>query len=412
MKKIVSFGLVVVMLLCFVVPCGAIEPPCSEWAQPYVDLAYQNGILDKNKNYDYQEPITREAFCELIDAFLIKTNYYEERASKLVTQEALQESPFADTDNKSVLKLYLCGFVKGKSETEFCPDELLTREEAAYIAMLLAYAFTPSMDGLTKFFGYFNDGSEVSEWAIDAMFYVSDMKYMQGVGDGLFAPKDNLTTEQAVTILQRIYDNYPNYQIEPKECDITLDVLVQYGIVEAEDLNKQGNISVLDALITMDKARGEYTEEIGVWEKWWDTYEPVADLPDSIKGLLYRLRYEGRRRILPNEDFSTFSLDDPLNEYHAVLFTTRLVGDAYYDFNGPSIPLEPDRLYALAFKKGLIDSPSTENAQTFIAREEFYALLHKALYTDYVDASGGEIYVRYWIDYHNGQEKLLREKSF
>ena len=79
--------------------------------------------------------------------------------------------------------------IKGKSETEFAPNDSLTREEAA-----------------TEIYFDFADGAQISDWAINNVQVICNMGIMQGVGDNRFAPKDLYTTEQAIATLVRIYN--------------------------------------------------------------------------------------------------------------------------------------------------------------------------------------------------------------
>jgi flagellar hook-associated protein 1 FlgK len=52
-----------------------------------------------------------------------------------------------------------------------------------------------------------NDKKEVSEWAVDAVNFVLDNKFMQGVGNDIFSPKSNITREQTYIIICRILNN-------------------------------------------------------------------------------------------------------------------------------------------------------------------------------------------------------------
>ena len=70
------------------------------------------------------EPITREAFCEIAA-----------KAKELKTQPAVNK--FTDTDNTAVLALVKAGVINGMSETTFAPDNILTRAQISKIISLL-----------------------------------------------------------------------------------------------------------------------------------------------------------------------------------------------------------------------------------------------------------------------------------
>ena len=95
--------------------------------------------------------------------------------------------------------------IKGKSETEFAPNDSLTREEAATILCRLIKKIYPD-SAATEIYFDFADGAQISDWAINNVQVICNMGIMQGVGDNRFAPKDLYTTEQAIATLVRIYN--------------------------------------------------------------------------------------------------------------------------------------------------------------------------------------------------------------
>ena len=114
------------------------------------------------------------------------------------------ETPFTDTDSSAAVSaLYTAGIIRGKSDTVFDPDALITREEAATI-----------LDAAFRFLGLeeagegetFSDSGEISDWAARAVSRMSAAGILQGVGDGRFSPKGSYTREQAVMTMLRLYD--------------------------------------------------------------------------------------------------------------------------------------------------------------------------------------------------------------
>lgn len=166
----------------------------SDWAKESIDIAYKTGILDK-PDYQYKMPITRETFCELIYNFIdVATN----------VKNLPSENPFKDTSNHKIYALYSAGIINGKSETEFAPDDFLTREEAATIIIRMVNKFF-SMPATEMWFEY-NDLNDISDWAMDSVQTISNLGFMTGVGNNRFAPNTTLTTEQAIATLVRIYE--------------------------------------------------------------------------------------------------------------------------------------------------------------------------------------------------------------
>ena len=97
------------------------------------------------------------------------------------------------------------GIVKGYSEIEFAPDQLITREEFA--AVMERYAdykgiATDEQGDLTQFI----DETEVSDWARANVEWAVGSGLITGTDEGRIDPQGNTTRAEAATILQRFLD--------------------------------------------------------------------------------------------------------------------------------------------------------------------------------------------------------------
>ena len=169
---------------------------CSEWSSDYIVQAKDIGLLKDISGLVYKENITREKFCELIYDFIMITQ------RGITTPE--YKNQFIDTDNEKVVVLNAAEIIYGKSSTEFAPNDLLTREEAATILVRMMNKFMP-MAATEVYFDY-DDSQDISECASESVQVMSNLGFMNGVGENKFAPKDNYTTEQSITTLIRMYD--------------------------------------------------------------------------------------------------------------------------------------------------------------------------------------------------------------
>ena len=171
-------------------------PAPSEWAAKDIDYALAVGITDNGKDYLYKENITREEFCELTYNLIVLTS---DEITVPVTDS------FTDTKNDKILMLNGLGIINGKSATEFAPSDYLTREEAATIIMRMVNKVFPM--AATEMWFEYDDINEVSEWASDSIQTISNLGFMNGVGNNKFAPKDTYTTEQAIVTLVRVLES-------------------------------------------------------------------------------------------------------------------------------------------------------------------------------------------------------------
>ncbi|MDY3927980.1 MAG: S-layer homology domain-containing protein [Clostridia bacterium] len=165
----------------------------SDWAEKDVTAAIEAGIVpDEIKDADMTKKITRGEFAA------VSLRAYENISKSKAEMPA--ENPFSDTDNADILKAYNTGIIKGISESKFAPEEFLNREQAA---TMLARIYEKVMTGkISDTFSYeygeklFDDDDAISDWAKPAVYFMSDNKIINGIGDNLFAPK-NITDEQA-----------------------------------------------------------------------------------------------------------------------------------------------------------------------------------------------------------------------
>ena len=206
MKKLLSIILAITMLCSTAITVfaddttpkiSAISVPASKWAEDSIETARKINII--SGNYNFPGAITREEFCELVFNYII--NFPGSAFSVGIIQP-----PFTDTDNEHIEVLNALGIVKGKSETEFAPNDSLTREEAAAILCRLINKIYPDWDTTEQYFD-FADSGQISDWAMNDIQVICNMGIMQGVGDNQFAPKDLYTAEQAIATLVRVYEN-------------------------------------------------------------------------------------------------------------------------------------------------------------------------------------------------------------
>lgn len=167
----------------------------SDWAKEEAERAESVGITEKDKEYPYTEPITREEFCELVYNTVISVN------GRINLPDT--EVHFSDTDNEKVLRLACADIVKGKSGDLFAPNDLLTREEAATLIMRMVMREMPL--ALTGIWHDFEDGEAISDWAMNSVQAVCELGFMVGTDETHFSPKRNYTTEQAIATLARVY---------------------------------------------------------------------------------------------------------------------------------------------------------------------------------------------------------------
>ena len=317
MKKLLSVILAVTMLISVSTSVFANESSYSDWAKESIEKAKELSIIGEETN-NYTEPITRGEFCEFVYnycRYVIKRYKYH-----------FYHVDFTDTDSAAVNTLHEMGIVNGKTETEFKPNDFLTREEAAVILTRLVNKTIPVP--VTEMYFAFDDETEISDWAIDSVQVMCNMGVMNGVGDNKFAPKDTYTTEQAIATIVRIYDAQ-NAQVV-----VTDTVKIDGFYIEktVELINESVDIAADEEFGNLFVYRNDYNEYIQrlnavAWEKPTEIYclDINEDLIVETFEKMYSEEFEGEldfKKLLDWQKFNyfeTFSMEmltmDDYDEY-------------------------------------------------------------------------------------------------
>lgn len=186
---------------------AAFAAELSAWAESGYETVNNAGLIPYSiAASKITGNITREEFCELV------MNMY----SMMNGEEPENTScPFTDTDNAAIIKAYRLGIINGRTETEFAPEDLMTRQEMAKTIMgTLAAAGVKAhitAEDLEKIC-VFDDFGETDDWA--AADVAKSVKYeiMNGVTKTTILPKGFATREQAVVMVSRALDSFGGTQ--------------------------------------------------------------------------------------------------------------------------------------------------------------------------------------------------------
>ncbi len=168
----------------------------SNWAIEELEKASEQNLIPWIfENADLTLEITRREFA------YVAVKLYEK-----ITNEKLVEAkdnPFTDTTDIEVLKAYGIGITNGTSDTTFSPDKLITREQmATMMARTLNKAgidITINLENVSKY----ADDDKMHEWSREAIYYMSSIEIIKGVGNNQFGVAGNATREQALLMSVR-----------------------------------------------------------------------------------------------------------------------------------------------------------------------------------------------------------------
>lgn len=221
-KKLVLGALCVSIILATGIGASAeVSENHSQWAEESLVSADEAGLLPNFfADRDLTANISRIDFCHLA---------YKMLEQKSLISENNVKSSFADTDDKEVTFLANSGIINGRSETEFAPNDDITREEAAVILTNTA-EFMGVKEDIALFDTVFSDYDTVSDWAKESVRKMDSLGIMRGVGDNNFSPKSNYTMEQsAVTMLKLFNLDVSDYASNVYEVKIDGDLSLFSG---------------------------------------------------------------------------------------------------------------------------------------------------------------------------------------
>lgn len=111
--------------------CGYEEPErvASHWARCYLNLALDEGILERYEISDLDVSITRAMVAKVA-------------ANALDIDRLGTDAPFSDTNNKYILSLYDYDILTGYEDHTFRPNKSLTRAELAVIVWRIQQQFS------------------------------------------------------------------------------------------------------------------------------------------------------------------------------------------------------------------------------------------------------------------------------
>lgn len=162
------------------------------WSYPYIRAIYDKGIIsgDGNGRFNPEAKVTREEFVKMILLAL-----------ELKAPDA--ENPFTDVEagqwyTEYVTAANAMGIVKGVTDTTFGIGLTITRQDMAVILdRAMEAAGKPFANGAGM---AFRDADDISAYAKESVAKLTAAKIIEGSG-GAFAPKDDLTREQAAKVI-------------------------------------------------------------------------------------------------------------------------------------------------------------------------------------------------------------------
>lgn len=164
----------------------------GHWAynqiQDFVNAGYVGGYDDGT--FKPNNSITRAEFVKILNQVFGLTKSSGKVFNDTTNHWAKEQIDIAVTN----------GVCNGKTETEFKPNDLITREEAAVMIANYKKIADSNLDKLNNY----KDANKVSSWAKPSVEGTIEKGYLGGYSDNTIRPKDKITRAEAVVMFSRI----------------------------------------------------------------------------------------------------------------------------------------------------------------------------------------------------------------
>lgn len=207
----------------------------NHWAKAAIDKWVNRGIVGgfEDGTFRPSETITKAQFAKI----LVSIFGYGNPATPKQFTDVPSGKWYSDVVNRISDEnvMYIPG-------TTFGPNEVMTREEAAY-ALKNAYNI-PNAAQTTK---TFTDSDKISSWAKEAVVAMTEAGLIAGMPDGSFSPKGSLTRAEVVVMLERLTGEIIN-KAGTYTKDVAGNVIVNTGNVILKDMNIKGNLYLTEGI--------------------------------------------------------------------------------------------------------------------------------------------------------------------
>lgn len=173
------------------------DVPEDKWYYEPIKSAFDNDLMNgvSDTLFAPETDITRAMFVTVLYRMDGSPEAETDYTFKDVQSDSYYSQAVAWADDNSI--------VLGYSAEEFAPDDTITREQMA--AIIYRYAAYLGHDIAVTSSGEYVDAEAISDYAVNAVGWVTDNGIMQGRDDNMFVPADHTTRAEAAAVFERSY---------------------------------------------------------------------------------------------------------------------------------------------------------------------------------------------------------------
>lgn len=171
----------------------------DDWFYNAVEFVKQKGIMNgvSETEFEPEAKLTRAMFITVLYSLENKPKTGDVSFSDIKTNDWFYNAVSWGAEN---------GIVSGVSDTIFDPDSDITREQLS-VMLYRYYKFKGyDLSSTGKNISEYNDSQEISDYAKDALSYISGIGLIKGKSDTTINPLDNATRAETAMIIMRMFD--------------------------------------------------------------------------------------------------------------------------------------------------------------------------------------------------------------
>lgn len=188
------------------------EEEVKEWTNPFSDVKESDWFFNTVKfasENGIMNGVSESEFAPnqtLTRAMLVTILYRVEGSPRLESDSKFSDVALTDWYGAPIVWAAENGIVNGVSETEFAPNSAITREQIA--AIMYRYASAKGYDVTQGGMAVreYEDYESISSWALEAMQWAVNAKLINGKTATTVCPQDNATRAEAATIIMRFIE--------------------------------------------------------------------------------------------------------------------------------------------------------------------------------------------------------------
>ena len=172
----------------------------SYWGYKSVNVLYNKGVIqgDGEGKFYPERMVTRAEFAKMVSEMFSLT---DENAKSAFSDVSLNDWYYLYVSSLAENKI-----VSGKTESEFVPNDYITREEAIQILYRIVVwknAVLEKKRDIKKF----SDTGDISEYALVGImsFYAGNI--LNGYEDETIRPKNKITRAESAQLIVNLYSN-------------------------------------------------------------------------------------------------------------------------------------------------------------------------------------------------------------